>query len=389
MKAIVPAFLLTAAIAGAGAYGWHRYEVRARRQAEASQAQSGLRLVAVVIGLHDPLYLTAPASDPRLFIVEQDGRIRVVRDGQLLPRPYLDITARVGGGGERGLLSVAFHPQFRENGRFYVDYTDHQGDIHIARFSADPAADTANTGSEQSVLQISHPRYANHNGGHVLFGPDGRLYVGMGDGGSGGDPNGNAQNPDALLGKLLRLDVDAAEPYAVPEDNPFARGGGRGEIWATGLRNPWRFAFDSGLVYIADVGQNAWEEVDVAHAGVSGLNYGWRTMEGAHCYRMPFCSEDGLVQPALEYSHDDGCSVIGGVVYRGQLAPVLIGRYLYSDYCAGFLRSFHYVNGVATEQRMWRVADIGPVLSFGQDASGEVYVMAASGTVYRIEAEHR
>jgi glucose/arabinose dehydrogenase len=362
--------------------------------AQGAQAPSeGLRLVPVVSGLENPVHLAAPAGDARLFIVEQYGRIRIVKNGRLLPRPFLDITREVGSGGERGLLSVAFHPQYRRNGRFYVDYTDHEGHTHIARFTADPAADTASASTEQLVLFIEQP-YANHNGGHVLFGPDGMLYVGMGDGGSQMDPHGNGQNTGVLLAKLLRLDVDAAaagEPYAIPAGNPFVKGGGGGgggrhEIWATGLRNPWRIAFDSGLIYIADVGQNSWEEVDVAPAAAAGLNYGWRRMEGAHCFILPLCSKSGLTLPALEYSHRDGCAIIGGMVYRGRAVPALAGRYLYSDYCTGFLRSFHYVGGVATDRRTWSVPNVGQVTSFGEDSSGEVYVLSETGTVYRIVA---
>jgi glucose/arabinose dehydrogenase len=342
-----------------------------------------LVLTPVFTGLASPVHLTAPAGDDRVFIVEQEGRIRVARGGRLLERPYLDISREVGSGGERGLLSLAFHPRFGENGRFYVDYTDRRGDTHIARFTADPAADTAIRASERLVLRIEQP-YANHNGGHVLFGPDGMLYVGMGDGGSQGDPHGNGENPDALLAKLLRLDVDGREPYAIPPGNPYSRGGGRPEIWAMGLRNPWRIAFDSGLVYIADVGQNAWEEVDVAPASAAGLDYGWHTMEGAHCYRLPLCGKDGLTLPALEYSHEDGCAIIGGVVYRGRSAPSLVGRYLYSDYCTGFLRSFRFQHGEATERRSWAVGDLGEVVSFGTDGAGELYLLTARGTVYRI-----
>ena len=348
----------------------------------------GLELVAS--GLSDPVHLTAPAGDARLFIVEQAGTIRIVRNGQLVTRPFLDITAKVGAGGERGLLGLAFHPSYATNRYFYVNYTDLNGDTHVERYTASAAdRDSADPGSAKSILFIPQP-YANHNGGLVLFGPDGKLYIGMGDGGSGGDPQNRAQNPDSLLGKLLRIDVDGGDPYAVPPDNPYAAGGGgRGEIWAIGLRNPWRFAFDrpAGLLYIADVGQNAWEEVDVAPGGQGGLNYGWRIMEGAHCYNPDPCTSPGLTLPALEYGRADGCSVIGGFVYRGRRSPSLVGQYFYSDYCSAWIKTFTYAHGAVTQRTSWTLSvSLGSVLSFGEDAAGELYVLTAGGRVYRIVA---
>jgi glucose/arabinose dehydrogenase len=280
-------------------------------------------------------------------------------------------------GSEQGLLSVAFHPRYRETGWFYVNFTNRSGDTRVVRYRANPAADTADPASATVLLAVDQP-YANHNGGHVLFGPDGALYVAMGDGGAGGDPRGHAQDPRSLLGKLLRLDADA-DPERPPRTPVI-------EVWALGLRNPWRVAFDSGLVYIADVGQNRWEEVNVAPADRRGLNYGWRTMEGAHCYRNPWCDRDGLVLPAVAYGHGDGdCSVIGGVVYRGRAVPALVGHYLYSDWCGGWLRTFAW-RGAATDQRRWAVPNVGMVTSFGTDGAGEVYLIAAGGTVYRITA---
>ncbi len=361
----------------------------AARPGERPQERSGVTLRPVVSGLAAPVYLTAPPGDARLFVVEQPGRIRVIRNGRLLPRAFLDLTAKVGYGGERGLLGLAFHPHYAENGRFYVDYTDRNGDTRVERYTAAPGADTADPSSAHQVLFVAQP-YANHNGGDVLFGPDGMLYVGMGDGGSGGDPHGNGQNLGTLLGKLLRLDVDGGDPYAVPRDNPFAgRAGARGEIWAYGLRNPWRLAFDpaDGLLYIADVGQDRWEEVDVAPARAAGLDYGWNRMEGMHCFRPTACDRTGLTLPVLEYGHADGCAIIGGFVYRGRAVPALAGRYVYSDYCGGWLRSFRYARGAASESRAWRVRSPGQVLSFGQDAAGELYVLAAKGTVYRLAAD--
>lgn len=341
-------------------------------------------LAEVASGLERPVHLTAPAGDDRIFIVEQPGRIRILRDGSVLPAPYLDITDRVGSSGERGLLSVAFHPRFAENGRLYVNYTDRSGDTRIERYEAEPDADAVDPASAALVLAVAQP-YANHNGGLNLFGPDGMLYIGLGDGGSAGDPAGNGQDASTLLGSILRIDVDGAWPYAIPPGNPFAGGGGRPEIWAYGLRNPWRFAFDeaAGLLYIADVGQTRWEEIDVAVAGEAGLNYGWNIMEGSHCFGESGCDTEGLVPPALEYSHDDGCSVTGGVVYRGAAIPALVGHYVYADYCVGWIRSFRYDGGVE-DAAEWDVGDIGAITSFGTDAAGELYVLTAGGRVYRV-----
>jgi hypothetical protein len=350
-----------------------------------------LELQLVASGLGSPLYLTAPAGDPRLFIVEQAGRIRIVETGQLLARPFLDIRDRVASGGEEGLLGLAFHPNYASNGYFYVNYTNLNGARDtlytlIERYTVSADPDSADSASHREILRIVQP-YSNHNGGLVMFGPDEMLYIGMGDGGFGGDPQNRAQNPDSLLGKLLRIDVDHGDPYAIPPSNPFATSGGAPEIWALGLRNPWRFAFDraAGLLYIADVGQNLWEEVSVAPAGQGGLNYGWRIMEGTHCFNPTSCSAIGLVQPAVEYGHADGCSITGGFVYRGTRAPSLVGQYFYSDYCSGWLRSFSYANGAVTGQTSWSLnVSLGNVLSFGEDSAGELYVLSGGGSVYRI-----
>jgi len=343
-----------------------------------------IRLTQVAQGIPGPVYLTAPPGDPRLFIVEQQGRIRIVKDGTLLPAPFLDIQAKVLDGGERGLLSMAFHPQYAQNGFFYVNYTDVAGNTRIERYHVGATPDIADPASAFLVLGFVQP-YSNHNGGHVLFGPDGMLYIPTGDGGSGGDPQNRAQNPDSLLGKLLRINVDGGSPYAIPPDNPFATGGGRGEIWAIGLRNPWRAAFDSaaGLLYIADVGQNVWEEVNVQLAAAAGINYGWRIMEGQHCYFPNPCTPTGVL-PEVEYSHGDGCSITGGYVYRGSAAPSLVGHYFYADYCEGWIRSFRFVNGAVTEHQTRMASSVGNVTSFGEDAAGELYVVTAQGRVYRI-----
>ena len=357
------------------------------RQQQPPPNTDGIHLETVVTGLELPLFLTAPTNDQRLFVVEKTGRIRIVKDGALLPTPFLDLSGSVSDGGEQGLLSMAFHPNYASNGFFYVDYTDRSGDTHVARYSvstADP--DVANPASAKPILFVDQP-FDNHNGGLLVFGGDGKLYVGLGDGGSGGDPQGNGQNLGVLLGKILRIDVDAGDPYAIPPDNPFAtRAGARGEIWAYGLRNPWRFNFDarSGLLYIADVGQSAWEEVNVVPSDEGGQNLGWNIMEGAHCYNASSCDQSGLTLPVLEYSHDDGCSITGGYVYRGTRVPSAVGLYFYSDYCTGFLRSFRYTGNAVTNETTWDVGDIGNVQSFGEDAAGELYVLSTNGTVYRL-----
>ena len=349
-------------------------------------ADGAPRLERVVGGLEQPVHLTAPPGDPRLFIVEQPGRIRIVQDGTLRPTPFLDITSKVGTGGERGLLSVAFHPDYARNGTFFVDYTDRAGDTRVERYrvSADPAR--ADPASASLVLAVAQP-YANHNGGLVAFGPDGMLYVGMGDGGAGGDPLEAGQDPNSLLGALLRLDVDAAQPYAIPADNPYASGGGRPEIWAIGLRNPWRFSWDraEGMLYVADVGQNRLEEVNAVPAGEAGVNYGWDDMEGTDCFEPSTgCATAGRRLPVLVYTHDDGCSITGGHVYRGSAIPSLRGHYLYADYCEGWVRSFRLSGGQATDRRTLDFGDVGRITSFGQDAAGETYVLSHGGDVYRI-----
>ena len=360
-----------------------------------------LQLIAVATGLSAPVYLSAPPGDVnRMFVVEQAGRIRVIQNGQLLPTPFLDITNRVLYGGEEGLLSVAFHPLFATNHYFYVDYTRRNaaGDTvytMIERYTVSAAdSNVADSATHKLILQITQPQpvsnYPNHKGGLVMFGPDGMLYIGMGDGGSGGDPQNRAQNRDSLLGKLLRIDLDGGDPYRIPPNNPYASGGGRGEIWAIGLRNPWRYAFDppSGLLYIADVGQNLYEEVDVEPAAIPGLNSGWNIMEGLHCYNSSTCSSAGLVLPVLEYDHSNGnCAVIGGFVYHGTPSPALAGQYFYADLCSAWLRSFTYAGGAAMAQKTWAFnVSLGSVNSFGQDARGELYVLAGNGIVYRIAA---
>jgi glucose/arabinose dehydrogenase len=346
-----------------------------------------IQLIEVASGLSSPLYLTSPANDSRLFVVEQAGRIRIIKNGQVLAQPFLDIVSRVSSGGERGLLSVAFHPSYAANGFFYVNFTDLAGNTRVERFKVSSNPDVGDASSSKLILGVTQP-FANHNGGLNLFGPDGMLYIGLGDGGSGGDPQGNGQRTNTLLGKILRIDVDNGDPYSIPSGNPFAnQSGARPEIWAYGLRNPWRFSFDrtAGLLFVADVGQGSLEEIDVVPTTRAGVNYGWNIMEGSSCFGSGSCSTAGLEPPVIEYNHSGGaCSVTGGYAYRGSAIPELAGHYFYSDYCAGFLRSFLYSNGAATDQRTWDVGTIGSVTSFGEDAAGEMYIVVQQGRVYRI-----
>ena len=348
----------------------------------------------VVSGLDRPLFLTAPAGDARLFVVEQPGRIRIVSGGQLVATPFLDLTDRVSAGGERGLLGLAFHPNYAQNGFFYVNYTDRAGDTRVERYRVSADRDRADPASASLVITVNQP-YANHNGGMVLFGPDGMLYVPMGDGGSGGDPQGHGQNTGSLLGKLLRLDVDRAPSgagYAVPSDNPFPASAGssrRAEIWAYGLRNPWRIAFDApaSRLYIADVGQGRREEIHAVGAREAGVNYGWNRMEGSECFNASSCDRTGLALPVAEYGRDDGCSITGGYVYRGKIEAIR-GHYFYSDYCQGWLKSIRLADdGTVAERRTWDVGSLGSVMSFGVDASGELYVLSANGRVYVVESQ--
>ncbi|GAB3664040.1 PQQ-dependent sugar dehydrogenase [Ramlibacter alkalitolerans] len=347
-------------------------------------------------GLDQPMFATAPAGDARLFVVERPGRIVIVQGGTRSGTPFLDISARVGTTGEGGLLSMAFDPQYALNGFFFVYFTEPTGDIAIERFRVSAGNPDLADPAPLRILTIPHRAFSNHKGGLVRFGPDGFLYLGTGDGGGGGDPLGNAQDLDSLLGKLLRIDVrnsSAAAPYAIPSANPFVgQPNRRGEIWAYGLRNPWRYAFDAptGRLYIADVGQDRIEEVDVNPADSAGLNYGWNVMEGSSCLGATPCNRTGITLPVLEYAHDanGGCSITGGFVYRGSAIPEIQGRYFYSDLCSGWLRSFVFSGGVATDPRQF-IASMGTVISFGEDGQKELYVLTDAGQVLRIDREFR
>lgn len=356
-------------------------------------AGTGARLQEVVTGLSVPLYLTAPAGDARLFIVEKTGGIRIVKDGALLPDPFLDLSAQVSSGSEQGLLGLAFDPEYATNGRFVVHYTDLAGNTALSRFQVSADPDRADPASEQLILTAAQPA-SNHNGGQVAFGPDGFLYLGLGDGGSSGDPEGRGQDPSDLLGSILRVDLRAGDPYTVPADNPFAGNpNARPEVWSYGLRNPWRFSFDraTGDLYIADVGETQVEEIDVstpADGAGRGVNYGWSIMEGSQCFRGSGCDRTGLTLPVLEYSHQEGCSVTGGYVYRGSSIPELQGHYFYADFCQGWVRSFRYTGGAVTDEASWpTLSPGGPIVSFGEDSAGELYILQAGGGVFRIVPE--
>ena len=328
-------------------------------------------------GLIQPVFIGhAGDHSRRLFILEQPGRIRILHNGALQPSAFLDISDRVDFGGEMGLLGLAFHPRFAKNGRFFVNYT-RQGATVVAEYqvSRDPGRALHD---EKPLLMIPQP-YTNHNGGMLAFGPDGYLYIATGDGGAGGDPENRGQNPDTLLGKMLRIDVDQGDPYGIPPDNPFAgRPSGR-EIFALGFRNPWRFSFDrrTGRLWAADVGQNRWEEIDVVEAG---NNYGWRVMEGAHCFRPSRgCATAGLTLPVAEYPNQSPhCAVTGGYVYRGNGVSFLRGTYVFGDYCSG------RIMGLIDGQPLVLLASGLRISSFGEDEAGELYVVDHGGGIYRI-----
>lgn len=331
----------------------------------------------IVSGLERPVDLQVDGSG-RLFVLEKAGRIRIIENGQLFDIPFLNIGDRVNdSGNEMGLLGLAFHPNYTQNGYFFVNYTGSGGDTFISRFQVSGDPNLANPSSEVNLLRIKQP-FPNHNGGGLDFGPDGYLYAGLGDGGAANDPMGNGQKTDTLLGKILRLDVNSAETYAIPADNPFGN-----EIWAYGLRNPWRISFDmaTGDFYIADVGQGTYEEINYLPVGSpGGINFGWDLREGMHDFEGKASPE--LTEPVAEYSHaEGGCSVTGGYVYRGSM-PEWNGIYLYGDYCTGF------VWGLIKSGSGWQVQRLfdteANITSFGQDEAGEVYLVADGGGIYKL-----
>ena len=358
---------------------------------------SGVYWKPVLQGLIQPIFVTSAGDGSgRVFMVLQTGQIMLAREDVLQEQPFLDISDRTtqpnqgGSLGERGLLGLAFHPRFAENGYFYLNYTDRGGNTHISRFSVQTGnPDQADPASELQILYVAQP-FPNHNGGALAFGPDGFLYAGLGDGGSAGDPLGNAQSLQTLLGKILRLDVDDGSPYAVPAANPFSAGGGLPEIWAYGLRNPWRISFDpaNGDLYIADVGQNTYEEVNFQSAGSAGVeNYGWNFREGMHPFTGTPTKPEQFIDPVAEYSHGEGCSVTGGVVYRGLNLLDWQGVYLYGDYCSGKIWGLRRSEDGNWLNELLFESGFG-ITSFGSDDAGEVYVIDyRQGTIYRLEGK--
>jgi glucose/arabinose dehydrogenase len=339
-----------------------------------------------VTGFNNPVGIAhAGDGSGRLFVVEKAGRIQVIQDKKKLDRPFLDITPLVDSGPtERGLLGLAFHPKYEENGYFYIYYTAIGGDVTIVRYKVSDDPNTADPSTAKVLLTQPHPR-GNHNGGQLVFGPDNYLYTGFGDGGGAGDPDKAGQSNDTLAGKILRLDVDNGDPYAIPPDNPFKNGGGKAEIWSTGWRNPWRFSFDRATndLYIADVGQNRLEEVNVEKKGSKGgLNYGWSVMEGTDCYPTATrCDKTKYVLPVAEYDHGNGCSITGGFVYRGKAYPSLVGTYFYADFCSGKLWGMqpNSAQGSGKWQTRLLLNSVGAITSFGEDEAGEVYLAEQRG----------
>jgi glucose/arabinose dehydrogenase len=395
--------------------------IAARPQARAQNSAAAwptVQFQPLAFGFQLPVYVThAGDGSGRLFVIEQDGKIRILHtNGDINANPFLDISGRVrspadGGGNEEGLLGLAFPPDYTQKKYFYVYYTNTDGNNRISRFRLSADTDIAEPATEELILLLEHPGHTNHNGGQLAFGPDGYLYIGTGDGGGGGDPEGNAQDLGALLGKILRIDVEFTNApadystylpcmqksdqdqgqvgaYRIPADNPFVgKPGARGEIWAWGMRNPWRFSFDSLThdLYIGDVGQNVWEEIDFQPANSpGGENYGWSVLEGNHCYSSSTCDSTGKVPPVAEYDHTQGCSVTGGYAYRGSTYPVLQGIYLYADYCTGYVWGLQNDGG----WQSIKLLESGlSVSSFGVGQDDEMYVTdLASGSVYQVTA---
>ena len=349
-----------------------------------------VELEVVARQLDEPLFVTSPPGDPRLFVLEKPGSIKVIVDGKVLEQPFLDLTDQIDSdGAELGFLGMTFHPAYEWNSKFYVTFTDLNGDMRLVQYRVsqlDP--NRADRGSARELLFIDQPQ-SFHQGGMLEFGTDGYMYVSAGDGGGIGDQYRNGQNPETLMGTILRLDVDNGDPYAIPPDNPFVNGGGAPEVWAYGLRNPWRVAIDhpTGHLYIADVGQAAWEEVNVVALDRPGLNFGWPIREANTCFEAETC-ELGFIEPVEVISHKEACAIIGGYVYRGKAIPELDGTYFYGDWCRQWVRSFRFFDGRALDRYQW-IEDwgkIGPILSFGVDYEGELYIATQDGNIFKMVA---
>jgi glucose/arabinose dehydrogenase len=386
-RALLRRWLVTLTVAGLAASfaAWNAMTV----------AGAGVVLSMVASGFTSPVYVTSPHDGSgRLFVVEQGGRIKIIKSGTVLATPFLDISSLVSKGGEQGLLGLAFHPNFKSNGLFYIDYTRSNGDTVIARYKRSSKGNVADRSSAYPMLTIPQP-YDNHNGGMLAFGPDGFLYIGMGDGGSSGDPQNRAQNLDSLLGKILRIDVNGGNSqhrYLIPSSNPYVGKAGRDEVWSSGLRNPWRFSFDhaTGDMWIGDVGQGAWEEIDRAKVNTTstsrgrGLNYGWHILEGTHCYPPgSSCSGAGMMGPVAEYDHGQGCSVTAGYVYRGPDVPALRDRYVFADFCSGRIWMVPRTTAAGATPQLLVDTSLS-ISSFGEGGAYELFVVDRGGTIYRL-----
>ncbi len=375
-----------------------------------------LSSIQIANGFTKPVYVCQPPGEnDRLFVLEQKGIIKIIKNGKTVRKPYADLRNRIHNpitpGDERGLLGLAFHANYQNNGFVYINYSDKNDHTIVSRFRIANDPDRLDTKSEKVLIKLKQP-FSNHNGGHMEFGPDGYLYISVGDGGKWGDPYNNAQNLENLFGKILRIDVDTGDPYAIPDDNPFINNEDvKGEIWLYGLRNVWRFSFDreTGDMYLGDVGQDLWEEIDFVVADkAGGQNFGWRVMEGNHCYNPPEDCEPTGVLPIFEYPNDanymkiltgmdepnvDGCSVTGGYVYRGSAIPGFQGTYIFADYCSGNIWTFKEKNGIATEfQNRTEEINLGGgeftnyISSFGEDNNGELYIVDYNGIIFKLTA---
>ena len=338
----------------------------------------GLGAELIADGFDQPVLVTGAPGIDALFVVEREGVILVIEDGVVAETPFLDLTDQILSSSiEQGLLGLAFHPGYEDNRRFYAYWTNVNGDSRLGEFHA-PGPTTADPDSLRIVLEVEQPA-ERHNAGMIMFGPDGLLYLALGDGGNGGS---TSQDTSSLLGSILRLDVDSGDPYSVPPGNPFGD-----EIWVYGLRNPWRFSIDpvEELMYIGDVGQETYEEINIAPLDAGGTNFGWYEMEGDECFRQD-CDQQGLTTPTLQYSHLEGCSITGGWVYRGAAIPEFYGHYFFADWCRGFVRSMHFDNGRVVDQFDWTsdLGELGQVTSFGLDNDGELYTVNWDGQLFRI-----
>lgn len=363
-------------------------------QAPQLGALQEVRLEPIFDGFNQPVAMAAPDGDDRIFVVQRVGVIRILDESTTMLEPaFLDLTEQVLAGGiEQGMLGMDFHPQYAENGRFYVYFVDKGGNRQLSEFtvSADDP-NVADPSSERVIFEFEHPQNASdirHYGGNVAFGPDGYLWVSMGD---GADSRAQGQDPNTPYGTVVRIDVDSGDPYSIPPDNPFVEEGGMPEVWAYGLRNPWRFAVDpvDNLVYIADVGHADQEEINVVPLADGGYNFGWSDMEGDRCFHLSGCDASNYTSPALLYSHDEGLSVTGGYVYRGQEIPEIAGTYFYADWVHQWIRGFKYVDGEVTEAQDWTDdlgGAVGQVTSFGLDGHGELYVLTFEGGIYKFTA---